>query len=51
MMGTKKFVALCRDLEKKYGARFTPCKLLIEMADKGETFYGRFAPAKKKEAA
>jgi 3-hydroxyacyl-CoA dehydrogenase / enoyl-CoA hydratase / 3-hydroxybutyryl-CoA epimerase len=51
MMGSKKFVALCRDLEKKYGPRFAPCKLLIEMADKGESFYGRFAPAKKKEAA
>ncbi|MBI2715017.1 MAG: enoyl-CoA hydratase/isomerase family protein [Rhizobiales bacterium] len=51
MMGSKKFVALCRALEAKYGARFAPCKLLIEMADKGESFYGRFAPAKKKEAA
>jgi 3-hydroxyacyl-CoA dehydrogenase/enoyl-CoA hydratase/3-hydroxybutyryl-CoA epimerase len=50
-MGTKKFVALCRMLEKKYGARFAPSKLLIEMADKGESFYGRFAPGKKKEAA
>jgi len=51
MMSTRKFVALCRDLEKKYGARFAPNKLLIEMADKNETFYGRFTPAKKKEAA
>ena len=51
MMGMKKFVALCRGLEKKYGARFAPNKLLIEMAEKGETFYGRFAPQKKKEAA
>jgi 3-hydroxyacyl-CoA dehydrogenase/enoyl-CoA hydratase/3-hydroxybutyryl-CoA epimerase len=51
MMGTKKFVALCRALEAKYGARFAPCKLLIEMADRGESFYGRFAPQKKKEAA
>ena len=51
MMGTKKFVALCRAFEKKYGARFTPPKLLVEMAERGETFYGRFAPAKKKEAA
>jgi 3-hydroxyacyl-CoA dehydrogenase/enoyl-CoA hydratase/3-hydroxybutyryl-CoA epimerase len=51
MMGTKKFVELCRKLEKKYGARFAPSKLLIEMADKGESFYGRFAPVKKKEAA
>ena len=51
MMGTKKFVALCRALEAKCGARFAPCKLLIEMADRGESFYGRFAPQKKKEAA
>ncbi|AXK81665.1 3-hydroxyacyl-CoA dehydrogenase [Pseudolabrys taiwanensis] len=51
MMGTKTFVALCRKFEKKYGTRFTPPKLLVEMAEKGETFYGRFAPAKKKEAA
>jgi len=51
MTGTKKFVELCRTFEKKFGARFTPPKLLVEMADKGETFYGRFAPAKKKEAA
>ena len=51
MMGTKNFVALCRKLEKKYGARFKPPKLLIEMAEKNETFYGRFAPGKKKEAA
>jgi 3-hydroxyacyl-CoA dehydrogenase/enoyl-CoA hydratase/3-hydroxybutyryl-CoA epimerase len=51
MMGTKKFVELCRGLEKKYGARFTPNKLLIDLADKNETFYARFAPAKRKEAA
>jgi 3-hydroxyacyl-CoA dehydrogenase/enoyl-CoA hydratase/3-hydroxybutyryl-CoA epimerase len=51
MMGTKKFVEACRALEKKYGARFAPNKLLIDMAAKNETFYGRFAPQKKKEAA
>src|SRR5450631_4266479 len=50
-VGTKKFVELCRKLEKKYGARFAPSKLLIEMAEKNESFYGRFAPGKKKEAA
>jgi 3-hydroxyacyl-CoA dehydrogenase/enoyl-CoA hydratase/3-hydroxybutyryl-CoA epimerase len=43
MMGTKAFVELCRRLEKSRGARFAPAKLLIEMAGKGETFYGRFA--------
>ena len=51
MMGTKKFVALCRTFEKKYGPRFAPPKLLVEMADKGESFYGRFAPDKQKQAA
>jgi 3-hydroxyacyl-CoA dehydrogenase/enoyl-CoA hydratase/3-hydroxybutyryl-CoA epimerase len=51
MMGPKKFVALCRQFEKKYGARFAPSKLLIDLAEHDETFYGRFAPAKKKEAA
>jgi 3-hydroxyacyl-CoA dehydrogenase/enoyl-CoA hydratase/3-hydroxybutyryl-CoA epimerase len=48
-MGTKKFVELCHKLEAKYGSRFTPPKLLVEMAAKGETFYGRFPP--KKQAA
>lgn len=45
-MGTKKFVELCHKLEAKYGSRFTPPKLLIDMAAKGETFYGRFPPKK-----
>ncbi|MEN3351371.1 MAG: 3-hydroxyacyl-CoA dehydrogenase / enoyl-CoA hydratase / 3-hydroxybutyryl-CoA epimerase [Bradyrhizobium sp.] len=45
-MGTKNFVALCHSFEKKYGSRFTPPKLLEEMAAKGETFYGRFPPKK-----
>jgi 3-hydroxyacyl-CoA dehydrogenase / enoyl-CoA hydratase / 3-hydroxybutyryl-CoA epimerase len=51
MIGTKNFVAACRKLEKKYGARFAPNKLLLDLAAKGEGFYDRFAPAKKKEAA
>ena len=51
MMGTKKFVELCRKFEKKYGPRFAPGKLLVDMAERNETFYGRFAPPKKKEAA
>jgi 3-hydroxyacyl-CoA dehydrogenase/enoyl-CoA hydratase/3-hydroxybutyryl-CoA epimerase len=51
MMGTKKFVSLCRKFEKKYGPRFAPPKLLVDLADHGESFYSRFAPQKKKEAA
>jgi 3-hydroxyacyl-CoA dehydrogenase/enoyl-CoA hydratase/3-hydroxybutyryl-CoA epimerase len=50
IMGARKFVALCREFEKKYGVRFKPGKLLVEMAEKGETFYGRFAPVKAKAA-
>jgi len=50
MMGTGAFVALCRTFEAKYGARFKPGKLLVEMAEKGESFYGRFGPQKAKAA-
>ena len=45
-MGVKNFVALCETLAAKCGPRFAPCKLLVEMAAKGETFYTRFAPVK-----
>jgi 3-hydroxyacyl-CoA dehydrogenase/enoyl-CoA hydratase/3-hydroxybutyryl-CoA epimerase len=47
LMGTKKFVELCRRLEKTCGPRFAPSKLLLEMAAADETFYGRFAPARQ----
>jgi 3-hydroxyacyl-CoA dehydrogenase / enoyl-CoA hydratase / 3-hydroxybutyryl-CoA epimerase len=50
MMGTKRFVELCTSLEAKFGARFKPSKLLLDMAGKNETFYGRFA-APRREAA
>ena len=42
---------LCQRLEKKHGARFAPPKLLLDMAAKGETFYGRFAPGSRRTAA
>lgn len=51
MVGTKEFVETCDKLAQKYGPRFTPNKLLRDMASKGETFYGRFAPSKEKAAA
>ena len=41
-MGLADFVLLCDDLAKKHGARFTPPDLLIDMAKRHETFYGRF---------
>ncbi|MCA0872429.1 enoyl-CoA hydratase/isomerase family protein [Seohaeicola saemankumensis] len=34
----------CDQLAAKYGERFACPALLREMADKGQTFYGRFAP-------
>ena len=43
-MGVETFTALCDDLAERHGDRFRPNDLLREMAEKGETFYGRFAP-------
>jgi 3-hydroxyacyl-CoA dehydrogenase / enoyl-CoA hydratase / 3-hydroxybutyryl-CoA epimerase len=50
MMGTKAFVDLCKRLEKSCGERFASSKLLVEMAGKGETFYGRFGPGRRAAA-
>jgi 3-hydroxyacyl-CoA dehydrogenase / enoyl-CoA hydratase / 3-hydroxybutyryl-CoA epimerase len=50
-MGVKAFVELCDGLAKRHGERFKPSKLLLDMAKKGETFYGRFAPEKRKAVA
>ena len=43
-------LALFGHLAQKYGKRFAPPALLREMAEKGETFYGRFG-VKAKAAA
>ena len=43
-MGTKAFVAQAKALQKKYGADFKAPKLLLDMAEKGETFYERLRP-------
>jgi 3-hydroxyacyl-CoA dehydrogenase/enoyl-CoA hydratase/3-hydroxybutyryl-CoA epimerase len=51
MMGAKRFVDLCNRLAAKHGDRFKPPALLIEMAEKGDTFYGRFAPGVQAVAA
>jgi 3-hydroxyacyl-CoA dehydrogenase/enoyl-CoA hydratase/3-hydroxybutyryl-CoA epimerase len=45
-MGAAAFVQRCEALAAKHGTRFTPNRLLRDMAAKGETFYQRFAPAK-----
>ena len=39
MVGIKEFVAEADNLAQKYGERFTPCKLLRDMATKNERFH------------
>ena len=51
MVGLKTFVETCDGLAQRYGKRFAPNALLREMAEKGETFYGRFAPGKAAQKA
>jgi 3-hydroxyacyl-CoA dehydrogenase/enoyl-CoA hydratase/3-hydroxybutyryl-CoA epimerase len=50
-MGAKAFVDLCNEFANTYGERFKPCKLLVDMAKKGDTFYRRFRPEKRKAVA
>ncbi|MEM6744175.1 MAG: 3-hydroxyacyl-CoA dehydrogenase NAD-binding domain-containing protein [Pseudomonadota bacterium] len=44
MLGAGRVVEICDGLAQRHGARFAPPALLREMAEKGERFYGRFAP-------
>jgi 3-hydroxyacyl-CoA dehydrogenase / enoyl-CoA hydratase / 3-hydroxybutyryl-CoA epimerase len=44
IIGAPYAAARCDQLEAAYGARFQCPDLLREMAAKGQTFYGRFAP-------
>jgi len=39
MVGVKEFVAEADKLAQKYGERFTPCKMLRDMAAKNESFH------------
>ncbi len=43
MVGINKFVEDCDRMAQAYGPRFTPPKLLRDMAEKGEGFYGKAA--------
>ncbi|MEL6517471.1 MAG: 3-hydroxyacyl-CoA dehydrogenase NAD-binding domain-containing protein [Pseudomonadota bacterium] len=44
MIGAAKAVEICDALTRDHGARFSAPALLREMGDKGQKFYGRFAP-------
>ena len=50
-MGAKAFIDRASELAARYGDHFQPIGLLKEMAENGETFYGRFAPEAGKKAA
>jgi 3-hydroxyacyl-CoA dehydrogenase/enoyl-CoA hydratase/3-hydroxybutyryl-CoA epimerase len=43
LMGSRAFADLCRRLEAAHGDRFAPCGLILDLAAKGESVYGRFA--------
>ncbi len=45
MLGAAKAVEICDGLAAAHGPRFTPPKLLRDMAAAGEGFYARFQPA------
>ncbi|WP_149589245.1 3-hydroxyacyl-CoA dehydrogenase NAD-binding domain-containing protein [Tabrizicola flagellatus] len=46
MIGAARAVEICRGLTAQFGPRFHAPALLREMAEKGETFYGRFGGEK-----
>ena len=45
ILGAGRAVELCAGLEAAHGARFAAPNLLKDMAERGETFYGRFGQA------
>lgn len=49
-IGVKAFVKRSKELQKRYGAQFKAPKLLVDMAEKGETFYDRFDPYAKPDS-
>ncbi len=51
IIGADKAVEICDDLTEKFGERFTTPALLRELSKNGETFYGRFGPDTKADAA
>jgi len=50
ILGAEQAVATCDRLTELYGKRFEAPALLRDMAEKGESFYGRFAASAQKAA-
>ncbi len=46
-MGPKAFVLRAKELAAKYGSRFEPGVKLVQMAERGETFYGTYGDKQK----
>ncbi len=46
IIGAKDAVTICQDLARTYGPRFAAPDLLQDMAQKGDSFYGRFGVPK-----
>jgi 3-hydroxyacyl-CoA dehydrogenase / enoyl-CoA hydratase / 3-hydroxybutyryl-CoA epimerase len=46
-MGLKTFVARAKELAAKYGPQFEPGAELVQMAERGETFYGTYGERRK----
>lgn len=47
MLGAERAVEIAEKLAAEHGDRFAPPKLLRDMAEKGESFYGRFGSQQK----
>ena len=46
-MGLKKFVARTKELAAAHGPRFAPPEKLVQMAERGDTFYGTYGEKQK----
>ena len=46
-MGLKTFVARAKELAAEYGPQFEPGAELVQMAERGETFYGAYGEKRK----
>ncbi len=50
-MGAAAFVQRAKQLQRKYGKQFKAPKLLLDMAEKGDTFYARFGTGEEQREA
>jgi 3-hydroxyacyl-CoA dehydrogenase/enoyl-CoA hydratase/3-hydroxybutyryl-CoA epimerase len=46
-MGLKAFISRAKELAAKYGPQFEPDEKLVQMAERGETFYGAHGEKRK----